>query len=213
MKHIKLLVLGAMAFSVIGLVKCSQKQQQDYYVFNEQGELLRPQNYRTWIFVGTGATPKSHDSTAAFPDFQNIYIDPESYEFWKENGYYREGTIMVKELIRKGDTIAPIGRGFFQGEAYSLSATIKDTARFKDMPGGWQYFKYADYEKGLLTESSPMLGTKCTGCHSRSQAGLGPFTEYYLVLRDAKSIGKENPENLATRKGLTPKMPEHMREK
>lgn len=186
---------------------------KSYYSFNEKGELNRPMDYRTWVFAGSGTTPKSHDSTAFFPDFQNIYIDPESYQFWKENGYFREGTILVKELIRKGDTISPIGRGFYQGEAYSLSATIKDTARFPDAPGGWQYFKYTDYEKGILTETSPMLGAKCISCHSNAKAGYGPFVELYTVMHDAKGFGKDNPENGNTRPGLMPKMPVHMQEK
>ncbi|WP_048506802.1 cytochrome P460 family protein [Chryseobacterium angstadtii] len=183
------------------------------YTFDEKGELIRPTNYRTWVFAGTGTTPKAHDSTAIFPDFQNIYIDPESYEYWKENGYFREGTIFVKELIRKGDTISPIGKGFYQGEAYSLSATIKDTVRFPNSPGGWEYFKYTDYEKGILTESSPALGGSCISCHSNAKAGYGPFHELYMVLRDAKKAGKNNPENLNTRGGLKPEMPSHMREK
>jgi len=209
-----LILSGIMVLGIIfyACVKDGKIESQ-YYTFNKKGELIRPSNYRTWIFAGTGCTPKSHDSAAIFPDFQNIYIDPESYTFWKENGYYRNGTIFVKELIRKGDTIAPIGRGFFQGEAYSLSATIKDSVRFPDAPGGWQYFKFTDYKSGVLTASSPMLGGKCISCHSNAQAGYGPFTEFYLPLRDAKGYGKDNPENSDKRKGLMPEMPMHMQEK
>lgn len=207
------LLIGFLLFGYLYSCRENNAVKEQYYSFNDEGELNRPINYRTWIFAGTGTTPISHDSTAIFPDFQNIYIDPESYEFWKENGYYKEGTILVKELIRKDDTSSPIGQGFFQGEAYSLSATIKDTLRFPDSPGGWGYFKYADYEKGILTETSPMMGDKCIGCHSKSQAGYGPFTEKYIVLRDAKGFGKDAPENLNTRRGLAPGMAHDLREK
>lgn len=172
-----------------------------YYTFNEKEELVRPTDYRTWVFAGTGATPKAYDSAAIFPDFQNIYIDPESYRFWKENGYYRDGTIFVKELIRKGDTISPIGKGFFQGDAYSLSATIKDSVRFPKAPGGWQYFDY-DSDNGILPETAPVAGSSCISCHSKSAAGYGVFTEFYLPMRDAKGFGKGNPENVSTRKGF-----------
>lgn len=212
--HIKkLIVSSTIGLSLAALMACGGKTGKTYYAFNEAGELIRPTGYRTWVFAGTGTTPESQDSTAIFPDFQNIYIDPESYAFWKENGYYREGTIMVKELIRKGDTVSPIGRGFWQGEAYSLSATVKDTIRFPDAPGGWQYFKYTDYEKGLLTDASPMLGGKCISCHSNTKAGYGPFIELYMPMRDARGYGKDDPENGGRRKGLTPKMPVHMQEK
>ncbi|MBL7711931.1 MAG: cytochrome P460 family protein [Chitinophagaceae bacterium] len=175
------------------------------YAFNKQGALIRPTDYRSWVFAGTGTTPLSHDSTVLFPDFQNIYIDPESYRFWKENGYYREGTILVKELIRKGDTIAPIGKGYWQGEAYSLSATIKDTAHFPHAPGGWEYFKFTDEAQGVLAETSAALGAACISCHRAAKAGFGPFTELYMPLRDARGFGKGNPENSSRRKGLRPK--------
>lgn len=206
------------ALSIIGLytltlLSCTDKPAKKYYSFNENDELLRPKDYRTWVFAGTGTTPKLHDSTAFFPDFQNIYIDPESYAFWKKNGYYREGTMFVKELIRKGDTISPIGKGFFQGDAYSLSATIKDSVRFPEAPGGWEYFKFTDYEQGILAEASPKLGGACITCHSNAKAGYGPFTEFYMPLRDAKGFGDDNPENLNIRKGLSPKMPAEMQEK
>ncbi len=200
---------------IIGfVVACSiQQDEKNYYQFTKKDELVRPVDYRTWVFAGTGTSPLSLDSNVVFPDFQNIYIDPPSYAFWKENGYYREGTIFVKELIRKGETVSPIGKGFWQGEAYSLSATVKDSTRFSYAPGGWEYFKFTDYDKGVLTASSPALGGNCINCHSRTEAGYGPFTDLYMPLRDAKKFGKGAPENEQTRKGLAARMPALLQER
>lgn len=194
-----------MAGILAGLSACNKAEtkEKSYYTFNEKNELIRPTDYRTWVFAGTGTTPKSFDHNAIFPDFQNIYIDPDSYRFWKENGYYRNGTIFVKELIHTGDTISPIGKGFYQGDAYSVAATIKDSVRFPEAPGGWEYFDYS-LEKGVLPETSPALGGSCIECHSKSAAGHGAFTELYLPMRDAKGFGKGNPENLNTRKSSMP---------
>jgi len=193
------------------VTSCKQEAVQ-YYKFVEDGSLIRPLDYRTWIFVGSAATPKSLDSTVLFPDFQNVYMDPDSYKFWRENGYYREGTIFVKELLRTGETISPIGRGFYQGPHYSLSATIKDTLLFPDTPGGWQYFKFTNYEKQLLENTSVALGGACIACHNNTKAGFGPFTELYPVLLDAKNYGKENPENRNTRTGLDETMKSYTEE-
>lgn len=196
------LIYDLVALSFLFLIlSCNQKEVK-YYKFSADGSLLRPVDYRTWVFVGSAATPKSLDSTVLFPDFQNVYMDPESYGFWKENGHYREGTIFVKELLRMGDTISLIGRGFYQGSHYSLSCTVKDTLLFPDAPGGWQYFKFTDYGKQLLDDTSVALGGACIACHSKTKAGYGPFTELYPVLLDAKNYGKENPENRNTRTGL-----------
>lgn len=51
------------------------------YEINEKGELLRPKDYRTWFYAGTVTPQKSINQNQLFPDFQNIYIDPISYEF------------------------------------------------------------------------------------------------------------------------------------
>lgn len=198
----KLVFKVALGMMVAVFTQCNEKEETLYYQFTPDGELERPMNYRTWVFVGSAATPKSLDSAVLFPDFQNVYIDPESYAYWKEEGHFREGTILVKELLRKGDTTSPIGNGFYQGPHYSLSATVKDSKRFPEMPGGWQYFKFTDYEKMLLNPSSPALGEACHSCHAKSKKGYGPFTEFYPVLLDAQNYGQDNPENRNTRKGL-----------
>jgi len=202
MKKIFLLLLVTLIVGLLSQCEPKHVNTSGYYRYNAKGELERPKDYRTWVFAGTGTTPVSVDPMALFPDFQNIYIDPESYRFWKENGFYREGTIFVKELLRRGDTVSPIGKGFFQGNHYSLSATIKDTIRFPDVPGGWQYFKFTNYEAMNLNPSSPALGAACYTCHSHTAKGYGPFTELYPILLDARNYGKDNPENRNTRKGL-----------
>ena len=52
-----------------------------YAKFNKAGELLRPVKYREWIFVGAPVTPKDmNDGKPAFPEFHNVYIDPESWQ-------------------------------------------------------------------------------------------------------------------------------------
>ena len=206
-----------MAASVVAAAAIAATQSKGtesaYFKFNEKGELLRPENYRSWVFAGTGTTPKSQDPNVLFPDFQNVYIDPDGFKFWQEKGYFKDGTILVKELIRQGETDSPVGKGFFQGEAYSFSATVKDSKRFPDAPGNWQYFKLADYEKGVLTKTSAALGGGCIACHAKAKAGNGPFVELYMPMRDAKGFGKGAPENLDTRGGLQPKMPAHLRAK
>lgn len=180
-------------------------KEVDYYTFNSNGELERPLDYRTWIFAGTATTPSSINPNQLFPDFQNIYIDPVSYEFWKNNGYFREGTVMVKELLHATDQkTLPIGTGFVQGNSYDIAVTIKDTVRFPDVPGGWEYFHFGEDENGNYADFSKKIGKSdgCIACHSQAKAGYGPFPELYAPLRDAKGFGKGNPENLKNKKDL-----------
>lgn len=89
-----------------------------------------------WIFVGTPVTPNElNDGKAPFPEFHNVYIDPVSYKHYKKTGKFRDGTLMVKELVSVGSKSAPSGNGYFQGEYIGLEATIKDSKRFTEEPG------------------------------------------------------------------------------
>lgn len=175
------------------------------YEINEKGELLRPKDYRTWFFAGTVTPQKSINQNQLFPDFQNIYIDPISYEFWRNNGYFREGTIMVKELLHQtSKTELPIGTGYIQGSTYDIAVTIKDTIRFTDVPGGWEYFDFYEDGENEFKDYAQNIGKAhgCIACHKNSEAGFGPFPEYYAPLRNAKGIGKNNPENFRNHQNL-----------
>ena len=48
--------------------------------FNASGEMIRPEGWREWIYVGTPLTPNSLNPPAApFPEFHSVYIDPKSW--------------------------------------------------------------------------------------------------------------------------------------
>lgn len=94
--------------------------------FNKEGELLTPKNYREWIFVGSPVTPKDmNNDNPAFPEFHNVYIDPTSWAHWKKTGQFRDGTIIVKELVSVGAKQSASGNGYFQGEYLGIAATVK----------------------------------------------------------------------------------------
>ncbi|WP_345989180.1 cytochrome P460 family protein [Chryseobacterium sp. Chry.R1] len=200
--HIILFIL--LIITATAISRSNKIEKNPYYKYDKQGNLFRPKDYRSWIFAGTVASPKILDPNVIFPDFQNIYIDPISFKFWKKNGYFREGTIFVKELLKATDRRElPIGKGFVQGKVWDVAVTIKDTARYPKAPGGWEYFDFVEDKDGNYDEFSPVMGnTGCIACHSKSETGYGPFSELYAPLRDAQGFDKDNPENLSNRNKL-----------
>ena len=68
--------------------------------FDKEGNLVRPEGFREWIYVGTPLTPNDmNKGKAPFPEFHSVYIDPASWKHYKKTGKFRDGTILVKELI------------------------------------------------------------------------------------------------------------------
>ena len=108
-------------------------------VFLTDGKLQRPRGYRSWIHVGTPLTPNDmNNGKAAFPEFDTVYIDPESHRHYQQTGEWRDGTVMVKELTDVGGKAAASGNGYFQGGFLGVAASIKSRARFPTEPGNWE---------------------------------------------------------------------------
>lgn len=187
------LFIVAMLFVVFAFgVLMSTSWAEEVVKFNEKGELIQPKNFewRKWIFVGTPVTPNSlNPPEASFPEFHNVYIDPESFKHYSETGKFREGTVLIKELVSVGATEASSGKGFFEGDYIGLEASIKDSKRFKDEPGNWAYFSFVHKAPPYPETTKIKPAAECnTACHQGLAAEDWVFTQYYPVLRAAKPM-------------------------
>ena len=166
--------------------------------FTSDGQVTIPENWRSWVFIGTPLTPNAlNDGKAPFPEFHNVYMEPTAFAHWQKTGKFAEGTQIAKELVLvrqkdkdemnpDGSTSEVSGIGYFQGEFAGLELTVKDTKRYPNEPGGWAYFSfghnappYAQTAKAFPTES-------CNACHEASAADDFVFTQFYPALRAAK---------------------------
>ncbi|NKB78091.1 MAG: cytochrome P460 [Gammaproteobacteria bacterium] len=164
----------------------------ELYSMND-GKLERPTGYREWVYVGTPVTPNDmNNGKAAFPEFHNVYIDPQSWDHWKNTGEFRDGTILVKELVGVGTKAAVSGNGYFQGDFVGLEATIKSSEHFPAEPGNWAYFSFSTPDHKSLTDSASAFPKEaCNACHLASAADDFVFTQHYPVLRMGKAAGAE----------------------
>ncbi len=191
------------------------REKKQYFKITADGELMRPTDYRTWVYVGTPVTPNDmNNGKAAFPEFHNVYIDPASYDHYKRTGKWREDTILVKELVSVAGKQAVSGNGYFMGEFIGLEATVKSGRHFAKEPGNWAYFRFTDEaasRKGhlgnLASKAAALPANACNQCHQASAADDFVFTQHYPVLRAAKNFGSAIPENNPRDRGAkgTPK--------
>jgi hypothetical protein len=188
MKTKKTLLIIASIYTLITLSGIAQAEQA-YSI--QDGELQRPTGYREWIYVGTPVTPNEmNNGKAAFPEHHNVYIDPMSWKHWKDTGKFRDGTILVKELVSVGSKAAVSGQGYFQGEFIGLEATIKSKADFPDEPGNWAYFNFSsEGHKTLTPTATAFPSASCNACYQNAAADDFVFTQYYPVLSAGKGAG------------------------
>jgi hypothetical protein len=170
--------------------------------FTEEGELIRPDNWREWIWVAMPVTPNAlNGGKAILPEAQAVYLDPTSWKHWRKTGAFRDGTMFAVELTTlmsegahdDGSTSQTTGRGFFQDQFSGLQFAIKDQEQFADEPGNWAYFssrigagesEYPETMAALPTEA-------CNSCHATHGGQDWVFTQLYPVLRAAKSAGTD----------------------
>ena len=116
--------------------------------FNNKGELLLPQNYREWVMVGAQVTPDElNDGKAPFTQIRTVYIDPQGFAHWKKTGNFKDGTMMVKELVGVGAKEGPgSGKGYFMGDFIGLEATPFRIGRRveRPAPGNWAQRRFGN---------------------------------------------------------------------
>ncbi len=190
-------VVLALPFAGLGrAAQASVSQAVERAQFTSDGQAVRPDGWRSWIYVGAPLTPNAlNGGEAPFPEFHNVYIEPSAFEAYQRTGEFPEGTQIAKELVlvvsegasEDGSTNQASGRGYFQGEFQGLELTVKDASRFPNEPGSWAYFSFGHHAPPYA-ETAPAFPTSaCNACHQASAAEDWVFTQFYPVLRAAKA--------------------------
>ncbi len=160
--------------------------------FNAENVVNAPKGYRQWIFVGSPLTPNAlNDGAAPFPEFHNVYVEPSAFKHFVDTGEWAEGTQIAKELAlvyqndndELGATFEVSGHGYQQGEFSGLELTVKDNARFPEMPGGWAYFSFGHHAPPYAETATAFASESCNACHDANADTDFVFTQFYPVLR------------------------------
>jgi len=162
--------------------------------FTSNGELMRPKNYREWIFLssGIGMTYSRPVAPGSDPVFDNVFVEPSAYRKFLETGKWPDKTIFVLENRRSATAGCLNNDGCrYQSEVNGLAAEVKDVSRFK---GEWAFFGF-----GPNVKSAPALGqnANCYTCHPQNGAVENTFVQFYPTLLEvARAKGTLKPSYL-----------------
>ncbi len=167
--------------------------------FTADGQVMQPENWRSWVFVGAPLTPNAlNGGEAPFPEYHNVYIEPSAFAHWQQTGEWADGTQLAKELVLllqdetceadpdNGSCGQTSGQGYFQGEFSGLELKVKDSTRYADEPGNWAYFSFGHNAPPYAETATAFPTDSCNACHEANAADDFVFTQYYPVLRAAK---------------------------
>jgi hypothetical protein len=164
--------------------------------FSAAGALLRPADYREWVYLtsGLGMTYGPTQPGAGEPRFfDNVFVNRESYRLFLQSGRWPDKTQFILE-IRQSEQKASINNGGqTQGaRVMAIESAVKDVARF---PGdGWGYFDFGGGD-ALKTEVAALPTTeRCYACHRDNTAVENTFVQFYPTLMDvARRMGTVKP--------------------
>lgn len=198
MKVSLIALVAFVLFSTTAVLPVSADEKEiDTAVFNDLGELVLPEGYRTWVFVGAPLTPNGlNNGQAAFPEFHHVYINPDAYAVYERTGTFPEGTVIAKELalLQQGDypdgsKNSASGRGYFAGEFNGMAVMVKDSERFS-ATGDWGFFNFGHrappYDQTAVVEPK----ASCASCHQANAAKEMVFTNMYPLLRQQNNSGQ-----------------------
>jgi len=163
-------------------------QQTTGPVFEGKNTLLRPVNYREWVFVGSSRGL----SYAANPDagpmgemYHNVYIKPEAYREFAKTGQFPEGTMLAMELVSSDTKKEPGLQGSYEKDFLGLEVSVKDSRRFED---GWAYFNFSNGRGSSYKDKAEPFPASagCVSCHKQNAQTDNVFTQFYPVLRAVK---------------------------
>jgi Cytochrome P460 len=173
-------------WAVVAIVSPSVSAQQAAAppAFTSAGQLVRPIDYRSWVFVtsGLGMTYGPAKPAAGQPPlFDNVFVTREAYAAFLRSGAWPDKTMFILEGRRAETNVSINNGGHTQGDVAFMEAAVKDTARFAST-GGWGYFSF-DSRNGLVESAAPLPSTaSCYACHSANTAVDNTFVQFYPEL-------------------------------
>ena len=139
-------------------------------------KLIRPENYREWIFLSSGLG-MNYNPAAGRPEmFTNVFVPQWTYREFLASGKWPDKTMFVLEERDPRSKGSINKTGHFQTDLQGVAAEVKDENRF---PEKWAYFTSGADAK--TAEANPKAA--CWQCHEDNAAVEHTFVQFYPTLK------------------------------
>lgn len=159
--------------------------------YTGDNQLLRPADYREWIFLSSGLG-MSYSAQAGHEMFTNVFVPQWAHQEFLKSGKWPHKTMFVVE-DRGSTSRGSINKvGHYQTDLMGIGVEVKDESRF---PEKWAYFNFDEDTKSA--SANPKAG--CWNCHEQHAAVEHVFVQFYPTLKPvAKKFGtyREAAENV-----------------
>jgi cytochrome P460 len=159
--------------------------------YTKDNQLLRPENYREWIYLSSGLGMNYNPGSSDHIMFTNVFVPQWAYAEFLKGGKWPDKTVFIVEE-RGSETKGSINKsGHFQSDLMGIGVEVKDESRFPDK---WAYFNFDESSKSAQVNPK----AACWQCHEDHAAVEHSFVQFYPTLKPvAKKFGtyKQTAEN------------------
>lgn len=158
--------------------------------YDDDGQLLLPEDYRQWIFVGSSLGLSYSEGGGGHEMFHHTLMEPSAYDHFRRTGDFRQGTMLALLLHNPGDNSLPQRQGRFAGAVQTVEMAVKDGSTNSADVNDWAYYGFGT-ARGLRDRATAFEADTCASCHAQHAAHDNVFMQFYPLLRE------EAPEGFA----------------
>jgi hypothetical protein len=183
-KILCLVVLGMICLAVLAAA-LEEKMPKPQY--DEKGQLLRPTDYREWMFLSAGYGMNYSPGPDSHEMFTNVFVQRWAYSEFANSGKWPEQSMFVIDERDAASRSSINQKGHYQTDLTGLVVEVKDSAR---NPDKWAYYFFN--VDGKTAEAMPK-GNPCWSCHEDHAAVEHTFVQFYPTLKPlARKFGTYN---------------------
>lgn len=183
------LVVVSLACGALLKAASPDESSTDRPQYTGNSELLKPGDYRNWVFLSSGFGMTYNPMAGGHDMFTNVFVPQWAYREFLTSGKWPEKTMFVVEE-RGGDSKISINQhGHYQTtDLMGIGVEVKDSSHF---PEKWAYFNFDETTKSAA--ANPKEG--CFQCHDAHAAVEHSFVQFYPTLKPvAQKFGTYNAE-------------------
>lgn len=139
-------------------------------------KLLRPTNYREWVYLSSGLGMNYGPAAGSTQMFTNVFVAPEAYREFMATGKWPDKTVFALEVYSPAMHGSINKSGHYQDTLMALEAEVKDSST----PEVWRYYGFGTER----TEAEAFPQQACFQCHEKSAAVEHSFVQFYPQLLD-----------------------------
>jgi len=179
MKNWRRAAIAMLTTALATLASAQDAERVDVARFDDDGQLLVPDDLDEWVFLGT-SLGMGYSQAAFDPDspgmFQVARMEPAAYAAFRKTGRFVDGTMIALHFYGSQNELSINRAGFVMSDLHFAEIHYKDRTRFP------QGFNFYNVPNGARAAAEIALPNACVECHSRDGAYDGVFVQFYPTI-------------------------------